>query len=119
MARVLKSGARISALDWVLLPRFDSTDPEHVELVERACGLLGAVGSPTVMDLEIAMQTAGLEIVLSENPSIDQQQNQMISAERVRSPRPTGRYASYGKHCCSRSCESDRCLPGPGGTPSA
>jgi sterol 24-C-methyltransferase len=81
VARVLKPGARISALDWVLLPRYDSSDPEHVELVERACGLLGAVASPTLMDLEIAMQKGGLQVVLSENPSIDQQQNQMISDE--------------------------------------
>ena len=81
IARVLKPGGRLSALDWVLLPGYDPSDPEHVELVERACGLLGAVASPTVQELATAMEKAGLQIVLSENPSINQQQNQMISDE--------------------------------------
>ena len=81
MARVLKPGARFSYLDWVLLPGYDPGDPEHVDLVERAQSLLGAVESPTVQDITHAMEKAGFEIVLSDNPSINGQQHQLISAE--------------------------------------
>jgi sterol 24-C-methyltransferase len=79
--RVLRPGARFSYLDWVLLPDYDENNAEHVQLVHRACGLLGAVESPSVHDVVIAMQKAGFRIVLSENPSINGQQHQMISAE--------------------------------------
>jgi len=79
--RVLRPGARFSYLDWVLLPAYDSRNPEHVDLVQRACGLLGAVDSPTLQEVVGAMQKAGFEIVLNENPSIDGQQHQLISAE--------------------------------------
>lgn len=81
IARVLKPGARISALDWVLLPAYDPSDPVHVDLVRRACGILGAIASPTVGDVTTALEKAGFEIVLSENPSIDRQQYRMITRE--------------------------------------
>jgi sterol 24-C-methyltransferase len=79
--RVLRPGARFSYLDWVLLPGYDESDPEHVQLVRRACGLLGAIESPPVQEVVNAMQKVGFQIVLSENPSINGQQHQMISAE--------------------------------------
>ena len=79
--RVLKPGARLSFLDWVLLPGYDPGSAEHLDLVKRACGLLGAVASPTVQDITQAMEKAGFQIVLSENPSINGQQNQFFSAE--------------------------------------
>jgi sterol 24-C-methyltransferase len=81
VARILEPGARFSYLDWVLLPGYDPGSIEHVDLVERACGLLGAVESPTVQDITIAMEKAGFEIVLSENPSVNGQQNQLIATE--------------------------------------
>ena len=79
--RVLRPGARFSYLDWVLLPAYDASNPEHVELIKRACPLMGAVESPQVQDVINAMQKAGFEIVLSQNPSIDGQQNSLISNE--------------------------------------
>lgn len=81
LSRVLKPGARLSALDWVLLPAFDEVNPVHVDLVARACGVLGAIASPPLQDLMDAVQKAGFRIVVSEIPSIDEQQHRMISAE--------------------------------------
>lgn len=81
IARVMKPGARFGVLDWVLLPAFDPGDPAHVELLDRARPLLGAVESPTIMELEVAMEKAGLQVVLSENPSLGQHQFQLISGE--------------------------------------
>jgi sterol 24-C-methyltransferase len=81
VARVLKPGARFSYLDWVLLPGYDPGNPEHIDLVGRACSLLGAVESPTVQDVTQAMEKAGLQVVLSENPSVNGQQNQLLSSE--------------------------------------
>jgi sterol 24-C-methyltransferase len=79
--RVMRPGARFSYLDWVLLPPFDSSNPEHADLLKRACGLMGAVDSPPVQDVINAMEKAGFQIVLSENPSIDGQQNSMFTSE--------------------------------------
>jgi sterol 24-C-methyltransferase len=79
--RVLRPGARFSYLDWVLLPHYDSSKPEHISLVRRACGLLGAVDSPPLQEVVNAMEKAGFRVLISENPSIDGQQHQMISAE--------------------------------------
>jgi len=81
IGRVLRTGARISALDWVLLPAYDPTDPHHIDLVRRACGILGAIASPTVGDITTALEKAGFDIVLSDNPSIDRQQYRMITRE--------------------------------------
>jgi sterol 24-C-methyltransferase len=81
VARVLKPGGRFSYLDWVLLPAFDHGDPEHRDLVRRAAPLLGAVDSPRVAEVEHAIQAAGLRIVYSGNPSIDERQHELITGE--------------------------------------
>ena len=81
VARVLKPGARFSYLDWVLLPGYDPENPEHVDLIRRAQSLLGAVESPPVHEITRAMEKAGMTVVLSENPSVDGQQNGLLSAE--------------------------------------
>jgi len=79
--RVLKPGARFSYLDWVLLPAFDASNPEHTDLVRRAAPLLGSVDNPPLQDVIQSMEKAGFEIELSENPSLEGQQHQLISAE--------------------------------------
>jgi sterol 24-C-methyltransferase len=79
--RVLRPGAKFSYLDWVLLPDYDDSNPEHLDLVHRASGLLGAVASPPLQEAVNAMQKAGFRIVSSDNPSLNGQQHQMISAE--------------------------------------
>lgn len=68
--RVTKPGARISLLDWVSLPAYDASNPEHAELMRRVKPLIGAVGTPTPESLEKALTTSGFEVVRSENASI-------------------------------------------------
>ncbi|KAK0657089.1 S-adenosyl-L-methionine-dependent methyltransferase [Cercophora newfieldiana] len=67
--RVVKPGARISLLDWVSLPAHDPTNEEHAELMRRVKPLIGAVGTPTPVSLEQAVEAAGFVVVKSENAS--------------------------------------------------
>jgi sterol 24-C-methyltransferase len=76
--RIVKPGARVSILDWVSLPAYDSTNPEHVELMRRVKPLIGAVGTPTPASLEKALEDAGFVIARSDNPSIDDLQAPLI-----------------------------------------
>ncbi|CAK7564077.1 MAG: hypothetical protein SEPTF4163_001960 [Sporothrix epigloea] len=68
--RVLKPGARFSFLDWVQLPAYDATNPEHVALMRRVKPLIGAVGTPTPAGLEQALTDAGFRVTRSDNASI-------------------------------------------------
>jgi len=76
--RVVKPGAKISLLDWVSLPAYEPTNPEHAELMRRVKPLIGAVGTPTQQSLEGALTDCGFEIVRSENASIDGLQAPLI-----------------------------------------
>ncbi|KAJ5898109.1 hypothetical protein N7504_008397 [Penicillium tannophilum] len=76
--RVVKPGAKISLLDWISLPAYEPTNPEHAELMRRVKPLIGAVGTPTKESLEEALTQSGFEIVLSENASIDGLQAPLI-----------------------------------------
>ncbi|KAK3694353.1 S-adenosyl-L-methionine-dependent methyltransferase [Podospora appendiculata] len=79
--RVLKPGARISLLDWVSLPDYDASNPEHASLMRRVKPLIGAVGTPTPKSLENALQHAGFKVLRSENASQGGLQTPLI--ERV------------------------------------
>lgn len=76
--RVLKPGARLSILDWVSLPDYDPSNPEHVELMSRVKPLIGAVGTPTPASLERDLQEAGFTVIRSDNASIDGLQAPLI-----------------------------------------
>ncbi|KAJ5894218.1 hypothetical protein N7495_005909 [Penicillium taxi] len=76
--RVVKPGSKISLLDWISLPAYDASNPEHAELMRRVKPLIGAVGTPTQETLESALKEAGFEIVISENASIDGLQAPLI-----------------------------------------
>jgi sterol 24-C-methyltransferase len=76
--RVVKPGSKISLLDWISLPAYEPTNPEHAELMRRVKPLIGAVGTPTQESLETALKEAGFEIVKSENASIDGLQAPLI-----------------------------------------
>ncbi|KAJ5995285.1 hypothetical protein N7481_002262 [Penicillium waksmanii] len=76
--RVVKPGAKISLLDWMALPAYEPTNPEHAELMRRVKPLIGAVGTPTQESLEQALTGSGFEIVKSENASIDGLQAPLI-----------------------------------------
>ncbi|KAG2420917.1 hypothetical protein HFD88_000531 [Aspergillus terreus] len=68
--RVVKPGAKISSLDWVSLPDYDPSNPEHAELMRRVKPLIGAVGTPTPEILEKAMTDAGFVVTRSDNASV-------------------------------------------------
>ncbi|KAJ6139971.1 hypothetical protein N7471_006457 [Penicillium samsonianum] len=81
--RVVKPGSKISLLDWVSLPDYDASNPEHAELMRRVKPLIGAVGTPTPESLEAALKEAGFEVVRSENASIDGLQAPLIDTVDV------------------------------------
>lgn len=76
--RVVKPGAKISSLDWVSLPAYDPSNPEHAELMSRVKPLIGAVGTPTPKYLEEAMGAAGFTVIRSDIPSEDGLQAPLI-----------------------------------------
>ncbi|CAI7611386.1 unnamed protein product [Penicillium glandicola] len=81
--RVVKPGSKISLLDWISLPDYDASNPEHAELMRRVKPLIGAVGTPTQDSLETALKEAGFEVVRSENASIDGLQAPLIDTVDV------------------------------------
>ncbi|RHZ55386.1 hypothetical protein CDV55_103869 [Aspergillus turcosus] len=76
--RVVKPGAKISLLDWVSLPAYDPSNPEHAELMRRVKPLIGAVGTPTPEILERALADAGFTVLRSDNASLDGLQAPLI-----------------------------------------
>ncbi|KAJ5121323.1 uncharacterized protein N7515_009284 [Penicillium bovifimosum] len=81
--RILKPGSMISLLDWVSLPAYEPSNPEHAELMRRVKPLIGAVGTPTPESLEAALREAGFEVVRSQNASIDGLQAPLIDTVDV------------------------------------
>jgi sterol 24-C-methyltransferase len=81
--RVLKPGARFSLLDYVSLPAFDPSNPEHVELLRRTKPLLGAIGTPTPELFVEALQGAGFTVIKSENASRGGHQAELIKKADV------------------------------------
>lgn len=77
--RVLKPGARFSMLDWVSLPDYDPSNPEHVQLMRRVKPLIGAVGTPTPKILENALTDAGFTVTRSDNASVGGLQAPLIA----------------------------------------
>ncbi|KAE8326765.1 S-adenosyl-L-methionine-dependent methyltransferase [Aspergillus sergii] len=77
--RVLKPGAKFSMLDWVSLPDYDPSNPEHVQLMRRVKPLIGAVGTPTPKILENALTDAGFTVTRSDNASVGGLQAPLIA----------------------------------------
>ncbi|KAE8344120.1 hypothetical protein BDV24DRAFT_19715 [Aspergillus arachidicola] len=77
--RVLKPGARFSMLDWVSLPDYDPSNPEHIQLMRRVKPLIGAVGTPTPKILENALTDAGFTVTRSDNASVGGLQAPLIA----------------------------------------
>jgi sterol 24-C-methyltransferase len=76
--RVLKPGARLSMLDWVRLPAFDTTNEHHQQLMRNIKPLIGAVGTPTPASMQKALEAAGFRIVSMGNASQDGLQAPLI-----------------------------------------
>ncbi|KAB8078324.1 S-adenosyl-L-methionine-dependent methyltransferase [Aspergillus leporis] len=77
--RVVKPGAKISLLDWVSLPDYEPSNPEHAELMRRVKPLIGAVGTPTPKSLEKALADAGFVVQRSDNASVGGLQSPLIA----------------------------------------
>jgi sterol 24-C-methyltransferase len=80
--RVLKSGARFSYLDWVRLPGYDQTNPEHLAIMKRTAAVIGAVDTPSPDEVEDAMRAAGLQVLSSQDASLGGHQSALIKGER-------------------------------------
>lgn len=76
--RMLKPGGRLSLLEWVRLTEYDENNPHHVDLMKRIKPLIGAIGTPLPVEYELALRNAGFEIIVSEDPSINQSQGPLI-----------------------------------------
>lgn len=77
--RILKPGGKISLLEWVRLPKYNENDPHHVELMKQTKPLIGAIGTPTPAEYETALREAGFKILVSEDPSIKNSQDPLIT----------------------------------------
>ena len=80
--RVLRPGSRFSYLDWVRLPGFDVSNPEHVEIMRGTAAVIGAVDTPSPEEVEVAMREVGFQVTHSGDPSIGGHQSPMIERER-------------------------------------
>lgn len=78
LRRILKPGGKISLLEWVRLPKYDDTKPQHRRLMKKIKPLIGAIGTPSPAEYETALRKAGFKILISEDPSVDKTQEPLI-----------------------------------------
>ncbi|CAK9039779.1 Sterol 24-C-methyltransferase (Delta(24)-sterol C-methyltransferase) [Durusdinium trenchii] len=78
MYRVLKPGGKLSFLDYVQLPAFNSSDAKHLELLRKVKPVLGAVWTPKPSDFTEALEKAGFQILSSEDASVGKHQYPLI-----------------------------------------
>ncbi len=76
--RILKPGGKVACLDWFRLDKYDSTNPEHIDLMRRIKPLIGAIGTPSIEDFTRAIEKAGFKILINENASINDLQAPLI-----------------------------------------
>ena len=76
--RVLKPGGKFAALDWIRLPNYNPANPHHADLMRRIKPLVGAIGSPSADEFAGKLKTAGFDLLMNENASIDGLQAPLI-----------------------------------------
>lgn len=76
--RMMKPKGRISLLEWVRLPAYDPQNPHHVALMKKVKPLIGAIGTPSPAEYEAALSDAGFQVLVSEDPSLNQTQEPLI-----------------------------------------
>ena len=60
------------------LPNYDSENPHHVELLKQVKPLVGAIGTPSPAEYEAALRSAGFEVLMSFDPSVNKSQELLI-----------------------------------------
>ena len=78
MYRVLKPGAKLSFLDYVQLPAFNISNPDHQEFLRKVKPVLGAVWTPKPSDFTEPLKKAGFQILSSEDASVGGHQYPLI-----------------------------------------
>ncbi|WP_165476869.1 class I SAM-dependent methyltransferase [Legionella fairfieldensis] len=76
--RMLKPGGKLSLLEWVRLAKYDDQNPQHVKLMKEIKPLIGAIGTPSPEEYELALNKAGFKVLISEDPSINKSQEPLI-----------------------------------------
>jgi len=76
--RILKPGGKFACLEWVLLDKYDPNNLHHVALLKKTKPLIGAIGDPSPGKYVDALQKAGFEVLVSENPSVGGYQAPLI-----------------------------------------
>jgi len=80
MFRVLKPGAKLSFLEWVIYDDYNEMNETHVDLMAKCKPLIGAVFNPSTKDYVDALEKAGFVVLVNENASIDGHQYQLIES---------------------------------------
>jgi sterol 24-C-methyltransferase len=80
MFRVMKPGARLSFLDWVVYDAYDVNDPTHKDLMDRCKPMIGAVRNPTPKEMTDALRKVGFVVEINENASVDGKQYTLIES---------------------------------------
>ncbi|MDE3045452.1 MAG: methyltransferase domain-containing protein [Verrucomicrobiota bacterium] len=76
--RLLKPGAKLAFLEWMMLDNYDAKNPRHAELMRRVKPLIGAIGTPSVEQYVDALKGAGFNVLINENASLDGLQAPLI-----------------------------------------
>ena len=79
MYRVLKPGAKLSFLEWVIYD-WDANNQTHVEMMTQCKELIGAVYNPTPKEYVEGLERAGFVVTVNENASIDGHQYTLIES---------------------------------------
>lgn len=80
MFRVMKPGARLSFLDWVVYDAYDENNPDHKDMMDRCKPMIGAVRNPTPKEMTDALRKVGFVVEIDENASVDQKQHTLIES---------------------------------------
>lgn len=76
--RILKPGGKLSFSEWVRLPNYDPQNAHHVELLKLTKPLVGAIGTPSPEEYEVALTNAGFNVLMSFDPSVNKSQEILI-----------------------------------------
>ena len=80
MFRVMKPGARLSFLEWVVYDSYDENNPVHKDMMDRCKPIIVAVRNPTPKEMTDALRKVGFVVEIDENASVDGKQHTLIES---------------------------------------